>query len=114
MLTIWHNPRCRKSRETLALIEAAGVDVSVRRYLEDAPSVAEIENMLDQLGFDDVRALMRRGETIYKEKALKSVSLDQELIKAMAENPILIERPVVSNGHKAIIGRPPEAVKTLL
>ncbi len=114
MLTIWHNPRCRKSRETLALIEAASADVSVRRYLEDAPSVAEIEDMLQQLGFDEARALMRRGEAIYKEKGLKSVSSAQELIKAMAENPILIERPVVSNGHKAIIGRPPEAVKPLL
>jgi arsenate reductase len=114
MLTIWHNPRCRKSRETLALIETAGADVTVRRYLDDVPSVAEIEGVLAQLGFEDPRALMRRGETIYKETGLKSVTVAKDLVKAMADHPILIERPIVSNGTLAIIGRPPEAVKALL
>lgn len=114
MLTIWHNPRCRKSRETLVLVEAADADVSVRRYLDDAPSVSEIEDILAQLGFEDPRSLMRRGETIYKERGLKSVTEAKDLVQAMAEHPILIERPIVSDGTEAIIGRPPEAVKALL
>jgi len=113
MLTIWHNPRCRKSRETLALIEAAGVEVTIRKYLNDAPNQGEITAILAQLGFEDPRSLMRRGEAIYKEKELKSVSSAQKLVDAMVDHPILIERPVVTNGTKAIIGRPPEVVKTL-
>lgn len=113
MLTIWHNPRCRKSRETLALIEAAEVEVTIRKYLDEAPNQTEITSILDELGFDDPRQLMRRGEAIYKEMALKSISSDSRLIDIMANHPILIERPVVTNGTKAIIGRPPEAVKTL-
>ena len=113
MLTIWHNPRCRKSREALALIEAAGVAVITRKYLDDAPNHEEITTVLAQLGFDDPRTLMRRGEPLYKEMDLKTVTSAEKLVDAMSENPILIERPVVTNGTKAIIGRPPEAVKTL-
>lgn len=114
MLEIWHNPRCRKSRETLALLESSGQAFTVRRYLEDSPTKEELSAILKQLGFDDPRALMRRGEAIYKEQGLKSVVDSALLVKAMAKNPILIERPVVSNGQKAVLGRPPEAVKALL
>ena len=114
MLTIWHNPRCRKSRETLALIEAAGVDVIIRKYLEDGPDEAEIISVLSQLNYDDPRLLMRRGEAIYKELGLKSEDVPDKLIKAMVKHPILIERPVVTNHARAIIGRPPEAVSPLL
>jgi len=113
-LTIWHNPRCSKSRQTLALIEAAGADVEIIRYLDDAPSLAEIETMLAQLGQTDPRAMMRTGEAIYKERGLKSETDPQALLAGMAEKPILIERPIVSNGTRAIIGRPPETVKDLL
>ncbi len=113
MLTIWHNPRCRKSRETLALIEAAGVEFLCRKYLEDAPDTDEIASILVRLGLDDPRGLMRRGERIYKDLDLKSESSPDKLVKAMADYPILIERPVVFTGAKAIIGRPPEAVKAL-
>ena len=113
MLTIWHNPRCRKSRETLALVEAANIEVTIRKYLDDAPNQAEITSILDQLDFDDPRLLMRQGEAIYKNLGLKSISSAQKLVKAMVDHPILIERPVVTNGKKAIIGRPPEAVKRL-
>ena len=113
MPTIWHNPRCRKSRETLALIETEGVGVNIRRYLDDAPSREEIFEILSQLGFDHPRLLMRRGEKTYKELALKSEESVEKLVQFMTENPILIERPIVSNGIKAIIGRPPESVKTL-
>ena len=114
MITIWHNPRCRKSRETLALIESANVVFSVRRYLEDVPTVAEITEVLIQLGFEDPRGLMRRGEAIYKDLNLKAEMDSSVLVNAMAENPILIERPVVTNGKIACLGRPPEAVKRLL
>lgn len=114
MLTIWHNPRCRKSRETLALIEAAGVKVTLRKYLEDAPNRDEITSILVQLGFDDPRSLMRRGEAIYKEMDMKSVTSGDKLVQAMVDHPILIERPMVTNGTQAIIGRPPEAVNAFL
>jgi len=114
MLTIWHNPRCRKSRETLALLENSGKAFNIRRYLENAPTVQELEAILTQLDFDDPRALLRRGEAIYKALELKSVTDSALLVKAMAENPTLIERPVVTDGQKAYLGRPPEAVKPLL
>jgi len=113
MLTIWHNPRCRKSRETLAILESAGQEITIRRYLDESPTLAELTDILNQLGFDDPRALMRTGESIYKDQGLKSVTDSAFLVKAMAKNPILIERPVVTNGQKAVLGRPPEAVKAL-
>jgi len=114
MLTIWHNPRCRKSRETLALVESSEKAFTVRRYLDDVPSIDELTDILKQLGFDDPRALMRRGEAIYKDNDLKSVIDSGLLVKMMAKHPILIERPVVTNGQKAVLGRPPDAVKALL
>ena len=113
MLKIWHNPRCRKSRETLAILQESKKAVTIRLYLEDAPSELEIREILGQLGFDVPRNLMRRGEAIYKEQGLKNETDSAILVKSMAENPILIERPVVTNGTKAVIGRPPEAVKAL-
>jgi len=114
MLTIWHNPRCRKSRETLALIEASGQTVSVRLYLQDIPTETDIRDILRQLGFEDPRALMRRGESVYKDQNLKLETDGEILVKHMSQSPILIERPIVTNGFKAILGRPPEAVNALL
>lgn len=114
MLTIWHNPRCSKSRQTLALIEAAGKSVEIRKYLEDAPNATEITTMLNLLGLDDPRAMIRTGESLYKDLGLKAVQVPDALIQAMSEHPRLIERPIVSDGKRAIIGRPPEAVQTLL
>ena len=114
MLTIWHNPRCRKSRETLARIEDAGVEVTIRKYLDDAPTGEEISCIIAELGFDDPRSLMRTGERLYKELGLKTESSAEKLVAAMADHPILIERPVVTNGTLAVIGRPPEAVIPLL
>ena len=113
MLTIWHNPRCRKSRETLALVEETGKPITIRRYLEDSPSAREIQDILQQLGFEDPRKLMRRGESIYKDLGLKNEEDPAILVKTMAENPILIERPIVTDGRKAVLGRPPNAVKAL-
>ncbi len=114
MLIIWHNPRCAKSRQALALLEAASGDVTIRHYLDDVPNVAEIKAMIRRLGVDDPRDLMRRGERIYKDMGLKDVKNPDELLRAMAANPILIERPVVTNGEFAVIGRPPEAINSLI
>ena len=112
-LTIWHNPRCSKSRQTLAILEEKGLAPTVRLYLEDAPSAAEIKDTLRMLGMDDPRALMRKGEADYKEQGLADVSGDA-LIDAMAKAPKLIERPIVFKGSKAKIGRPPEGVLDII
>jgi arsenate reductase (glutaredoxin) len=113
MVTIWHNPRCSKSRQTLALLRDKGVEPEIVEYLKDQPSEADIRDALAKLGIAP-RKLMRTGEAVYKELGLKDVSEDDALIKAMVENPILIERPVVLNGEKAALGRPPEDVLTIL
>lgn len=113
-VTIYHNPRCSKSRQTLGLIEESGVEVDIVLYLNAAPSTKDIKILLGQLGFDDPRDLMRRNEAIYKELSLKDEIDPEKLITAMAEHPKLIERPIVVKGDKAVIGRPPEAVASLL
>lgn len=113
-VTIWHNPRCSKSRATLALLQENGANPEVRLYLEDAPSADEISNALDLLGMAP-RDLMRKGEAVYKENNLTDAGLDHTaLIDAMAKNPILIERPIVFANGKAAIGRPPESVLDIL
>jgi len=113
VITIWHNPRCSKSRQTLALIEAAGAEVSVRRYLDSPPTLAELEAAVTALGLHPIE-MIRKGEAKFKELGLSKDSEDAVLLKAMAKNPILIERPIVFKGAKALIGRPPEAVNALL
>jgi arsenate reductase len=113
-LTIYHNPRCSKSRQTLALIEAAGRTAHIRLYLENPLTETELTVLLQQLGFEDPRQLMRRGEAVYKSLALKTELNPQKLIKAMVSNPKLIERPIVSDGRRAVLGRPPEQVEALL
>lgn len=113
-LTIYHNPRCSKSRQTLAIIENAGHNPHIVRYLDDPLSESEIKTLLGRLGLASARDMMRTGESVYKEMNLKTVTDEYALIRAMATVPKLIERPIVDNGEKAIIGRPPEAVSALL
>jgi len=113
-LTIYHNPRCSKSRQTLGLIEDSGAVPEIVLYLETSPDADEIKALLGKLGFDDPRDLMRRGEAIYKELGLKDENDPEALIAAMAAHPKLIERPIVVRGEKAILGRPPESVNALL
>lgn len=113
-LTIYHNPRCSKSRQTLALIEAAGQTPTIVKYLEMPLTAAEIKALSEQLRFDDVRRMMRTGEADYKAGDLKDVTDNEALIEAMAANPKLIERPIVTNGTYAVLGRPPENVQNLL
>ncbi len=111
-LTIWHNPRCSKSRQTLAILEEKGLQPTIRLYLEDAPNRDEIQQVLSMLDIEP-RALMRTGEADYKDQNLKTVEGDA-LIEAMASTPKLIERPVVINGDRAALGRPPESVMEIL
>ncbi len=111
-VTIWHNPRCSKSRATLAILHEAGVDAEIIAYKETPPSEADIRAALELLGMT-AGDLVRKGEAEYKELGLKDADEDT-LIRAMAEHPGLIERPVVFANGKARIGRPPEAVKEIL
>lgn len=112
-ITIWHNPRCAKSRDTLKLLEAEGESPDVVRYLDTAPDPDEIRRVLLMLRIS-ARELMRTKEKLYKELELKSVDDEAALIAAMAEHPRLIERPVVIKGDKAVIGRPPEKVLEII
>ncbi|WP_371397127.1 arsenate reductase (glutaredoxin) [Fretibacter rubidus] len=113
-LTIYHNPRCSKSRQTLALINEYGVTPDIVLYLTDTLSEAHIRILLSQLGYTSAREMMRTGEAIYKELGLKDVTDETALISAMASYAKLIERPIVSNGSRAVMGRPPENVLELL
>lgn len=112
MTTIWHNPRCSKSRSTLELIKGAGVTPVIRLYQDDAPTAGEIRAALALLNIP-ATALIRTGEAIYKKLGLKTAD-EETLINAMAAHPKLIERPVVINNDKAALGRPPESVLEIL
>ena len=111
-MTIWHNPRCTKSRQTLKLLQDAGHQPGVRLYLKDAPNEDEIIAVRNALGVT-ADAMMRKGERLFKELALGTAS-EAELIDAMVAHPILIERPVLLNDGKTEIGRPPERVLDIL
>jgi len=113
-ITIFHNPRCSKSRATLALLQEHGVEPEIRLYLDDPPDAAELRSILARLGLT-ARELMRKGEAEYREQRLAEEDLSEEqLIAAMAATPRLIERPIVLAGKRAAIGRPPEAVLEIL
>ncbi|PCI21671.1 MAG: arsenate reductase (glutaredoxin) [Piscirickettsiaceae bacterium] len=113
-IKIYHNPRCSKSRQTLQLLEEKGIQPDIIEYLKQAPSKAELESVLALLALKP-RDLMRKGEAVYKELGLADNSLsDDQLVTAMIENPILIERPIVLANGKAAIGRPPESVLEIL
>lgn len=106
----WHNPRCSKSREALALLEQHGVRPTIRDYLKEPPSADEISAVISRLRLGSARDLMRTKEAVYKELDLKSVEDEAALIKAMADNPKLIERPILIHGERAAIGRPVENI----
>ena len=112
-VTIYHNPRCTKSRQTLQLIQDAGIEPEIVEYLKSPPTVQEFDGILEKLKLEPLDA-MRRKESIFRELGLNSDTRRDEAISAMAENPILIERPIVVRGRKAVIGRPPENVNELL
>lgn len=113
-VTIYHNPRCTKSRETLALLQQRGLEREVIEYLKTPPSAAELDAILKKLG-KEPREAMRRQEPPYKDLSLDNPALTRaQLIAAMVENPVLIERPIVLANGKARIGRPPESVLEIL
>ena len=113
-VTIYHNPRCSKSRETLKLLQQHAIEPTVIEYLKTPPDASQLEDILTRLGLEP-RQLMRQKEAEYKENGLDDESLDrQTLIKAMITYPKLIERPIVLSDNKAAIGRPPEAVFSIL
>lgn len=112
-VTIWHNPRCSKSRQTLALLETNNAQVEVRHYLQSPPTEAELHWALNQLGMP-AKDLLRRGEKLFKDLGLRDVTDNDALIAAMTTHPILIERPIVFSKGKARVGRPPEAVLDIL
>lgn len=114
-VVIYHNPKCSKSRETLALLESQGIAPQVIKYLEESPSVEELKRIYLQLGLSDVRAMMRSKDELYKELNLGDSQLsNDDLFAAMAEHPKLIERPIVVSNGQARHGRPPEQVLEIL
>lgn len=113
MITYWHNPRCSKSRAGLALLEDCDAQVQVRLYLKDIPNEEELREVQAKLGLRAID-MMRTGEKTFKELGLTKTDGDAALIAAMAAHPILIERPIAITHDAAAIGRPTEAVKTLL
>ena len=112
-LTILHNPKCSKSREALKILEQNGINAEIVKYLDTPPSENELRNILKMLGIN-ARDLMRTKEDIYKELNLKEVQDEDALIKAMAEYPKLIERPIIIKDNKAVVGRPPSKVLELI
>ncbi|MGR3514846.1 MAG: arsenate reductase (glutaredoxin) [Paracoccaceae bacterium] len=112
-VTIWHNPRCSKSRQTLALLESKGLSPQVRLYLEDPPSAEELRAALTALGVSADK-IVRRGEAEFKAAGLDRESGSEQVFDVMIAYPKLIERPIVFVGERARIGRPPEAVLDLL
>lgn len=114
MVTIYHNPRCSKSRQTLALLEENGIEPEVVLYMDTPPTSATLTALLGKLGIS-ARDLLRKGEDAYKENNLKNPDLtDEQLIASMTQFPKLIERPIVVKGNKAVLGRPPENVLELI
>jgi arsenate reductase len=111
--TIYHNPRCSKSRETLALLEQAGAAPRIVEYLRTPPTAAELKALIGKLGIEPEQ-LVRKGEEVYKSQYAGKTLTAAQWIDAMVKHPVLIERPIVIKGEQAILGRPPENVKTLL
>lgn len=112
-INIFHNPRCSKSRQTLNIMTAAGIKPEITDYLTNPPSAAELKIIIHKLGIKPYE-LIRKGEAIFKEKFKGKELNDDEWIGVMVQYPKLIERPIVIKGDKAIIGRPPELVKSLI
>ena len=114
-VVIYHNPRCSKSRETLALLEEKGITPTVVKYLDETPSIEVLKTLFTQLGYDSVRDMMRTKEAEYKALNLDDRSVtNEQLFEAMVQTPKLIERPIVVHNNQAKMGRPPEQVLEIL
>ncbi|MBR8537030.1 arsenate reductase (glutaredoxin) [Carboxylicivirga sediminis] len=113
MITILHNPRCSKSRAGVALLEEKGVEFEILKYLDDPLTPDELESIIEKLGIS-AHDLIRKNEEVYKNEFADKELTDEEWVLAMLEHPRLIERPIVVNGDKAVIGRPTEVIETIL
>ena len=113
MITIYHNNRCTKSRQGLALLEDSGKEFKIVKYLENILTEKELKNIIKLLGIEPIQ-LVRKNEAIWKERYKDKDLSDEEIIRAMAENPKLIERPIILNGKKAVIGRPTEKILEII
>ena len=112
-IEIWHNPKCSKSRAAMELLENKNINASVVKYLEQTPSKEQIKDVLKKLNIQ-AKELLRSGEDIYKELDLENINDEEKLIDIMVLNPILIERPIIIKGNKAVIARPIENLSELL
>lgn len=112
-ITIWHNPECSKSRNALNLLEEKNIDSNIFNYLESKPSKEQIRNVLKLLDIS-AKELLRTKEATYSELNLENIDSENDLISAMVENPILIERPIIIKGDEAVIARPIENLELLL
>ncbi|WP_298287366.1 arsenate reductase (glutaredoxin) [uncultured Lutibacter sp.] len=112
-MKIYHNPRCSKSRQGLTILENSNFEFEIIKYLESSISKEELQNILNLLNISPID-LVRKNESIWKENYKGKELSDDDIITAMVENPKLIERPIVINNDKAVIGRPPEIIKTIL
>lgn len=112
-ITLYHNPRCSKSRQALKLLEDHGATVRVVHYLDTPPSPAELASLVDKLGLEPEQ-LVRRNEELFRESFQGRALSDQEWLEALSKNPKLIERPIAVAGRRAVLGRPPENVLELL
>lgn len=110
---LWHNARCSKSRQAKALLEESDVDVHIREYLKEPATRGELETLVAALGIDDVRQIVRTGEDAYAQLGLADAGQD-ELLDALVDNPILLQRPILVRGDRAVVGRPPDAILSLL
>ncbi len=113
MIKIYHNNRCRKSREGLEILENSGKEFQIIKYLEDTPSKVELKELIELLGIKPID-LIRKNEAIWKSDFKDKNLNDDEIVDAMIKNPKLIERPIVINGNKAIIGRPPSLILDII
>jgi arsenate reductase len=111
-MKIYHNPRCSKSRQGLAILEESKFEFETVKYLDNPPTQKELSEIIKMLGISPIQ-LVRKGEAIWKEQYKGKELSDNEIISAMVKNPKLIERPIVINNGKAVIGRPPENIKTI-
>lgn len=113
MIKIYHNPRCSKSRQGLAILQESGQDFEIREYLKETPSFEELSSVIDLLQISPIE-LVRKNEAVWKENYKGKELSDKDLITAMIENPKLIERPIVVKDNTAVVGRPPEKIQQIL
>lgn len=113
MINIYHNPRCSKSRQGVALLEESGKEFKIIKYLENVPTIEELESIIAKLGIKPLD-LVRKNEAIWKSDYKGKTLTDKQIIEAMVANPKLIERPIVINGNKVVVGRPPQNILNII